>query len=569
MSVSQPKYKPKQYCPPLTNDNISLANLVDNVNNNNLHIFYQKDDSIFKQRIDKLNLKFYLETEKYLTNQHSENKCQNSLFIILFQQISLYIEEIERLNLILQERKGDPKFIKERVDEYIRRQKDFETKEMLIKTLKDSKYNLEKKLALMMLHEDKIKSENESLKRQNKFYKEQLQSFLNKEKCLPKIENNNNNNIIDLNLCDNITNENNNIDIDNTNVNIKMSKKLSKKRNFSDNTAINICVNQYQNNNKSQGITSNTADIINNNNNNQNSNCEINAFRIGNNRYNNISNISNGTSTNPTSLESNLKLSVNQVNSSSPSRLNPNCVTSKGKKEFKIIKTDKDQLTRTASEDSSNSNNSANPIPLRCRSPNILMSKEKIRTYIQNCDNELKEISLMEIYLKKMKYEIMNDTFQKTTKKNNCIIKQQITNNNNNEHFIDYLIMNEPPEEQQHVKTEVMVSDLEDYENVRMKSNGFVKKNTLNNIIPSQTNSVTIDLENKSLFNGKSNNNSNNYNVKLKQPKMFNLTMRTNNNEGNNNNNGNSISIITNSRNNNGLSAVKLKGYQNKKISTE
>ena len=159
MSVSQPKYKPKQYCPPLTNDNISLANLVDNVNNNNLHIFYQKDDSIFKQRIDKLNLKFYLETEKYLTNQHSENKCQNSLFIILFQQISLYIEEIERLNLILQERKGDPKFIKERVDEYIRRQKDFETKEMLIKTLKDSKYNLEKKLALMMLHEDKIKSE--------------------------------------------------------------------------------------------------------------------------------------------------------------------------------------------------------------------------------------------------------------------------------------------------------------------------------------------------------------------------------------------------------------------------
>ena len=349
MSVSQPKCKPSKYYLPLANDNITLANLVDNVNNNNLHIFYQQDDSIFKQKIDKLNLKFYLETEKYLTNQHNENKCQNSLFIILFQQISLYIGEIERLNLILQEKKADPKFIKERVNVYIRKQQDFATKERLIKTLKDSKNNLEKKLAMLMLQEDKMKSENESLKRQNKFYIEQLQMFLTKETNLPTVGRDTNNKIIELNFSKskNISN----LEIE-TNISMSIPTEISKKRNLSDNNFINICENQYQNNSKPQGLTLSTGNIISNNTI-QSSNCEVNLFRIGNNKHSNNSNLSNGTSTKPTSFESNIKLSATQFNSSSPSRLNPACFISKGQKECKIIKPEKEQLIRTASEDSS------------------------------------------------------------------------------------------------------------------------------------------------------------------------------------------------------------------------
>ena len=561
MSVSQPTNKPSKYHLPLTNDNIILANLVDNVNKNNLHIFYQQDDSIFKQKIDKLNLKFYLETEKYLTNQHNENKCQNSLFIILFQQISLYIGEIERLNLILQEKKGDPKFIKERVNEYIRKQKDFETKEKLIKTLKDSKNNLEKKLAMLILQEDKIKSENASLKRQNKFYIEQLQMFLTKDNDQPIIENTNNNKIIELNSL----NSKNIRDLEiETNISMSITTKISKKRNLSDNNFINICENQYKNTSKTHGLTSNTGNIINNSNNTiQSSNYEVNLFRIGNNKYSNNSNVSNGTSTKPTSFESNIKLSVTQFNSSSPSRLNPICFISKGKKECKIIKPEKEQLTRTASEDSSNSHYSANPIinllPLRCHSPNVLMSKEKIKTYIQKCDKELKELNSIEIYLKKMKYEIKNKNFEQTNRTGDCLIKAEIINNN--EQFIDCLMMNETCEEQpQHIKTEVMVSDLEDYDNVRMKSNGFVKKNTLNNMVSSQMNLVTIDLENQNLLNSKNNNINFGHNVKLKQPKIFNISMRTNF-DGNNN--------INNANKNNGLSAIKIKGLQNKKINNE
>jgi hypothetical protein len=286
-------------------------------------------------------------------------------------------------------------------------------------------------------------------------------------------------------------------------------------------------------------------------------------FRIGNNKHSNNSNLSNGTSTKPTSFESNIKLSATQFNSSSPSRLNPICFISKGQKEYKIIKPEKEQLIRTASEDSNYSHHSANPIinllPLRSHSPNVLMSKEKIKTYIQKCDNELNELNYMEIYLKKMKYEIKNNNFEQTNKIDNCLIKSEIINNK--EQFLDCLIINETCDYQpQHIKTEVMVSDLEDYDNMRMKSNGFVKNNTLNNMVSSQMNLVTIDLESQNFLNSKNNNINSGNNVKLKQPKMLNLTMRANF-DGNNNS--------TNSSKTNGLNAVKIKVSQNKKINNE
>ena len=187
------------------------------------------------------------------------------------------------------------------------------------------------------------------------------------------------------------------------------------------------------------------------------------------------------------------------------------------------------------------------------------MSKEKIKTYIQKCDNELKELNYMEIYLKKMKYEIKNNNFEQTNKMDDCLIKPEIINNN--EQFLDCLIMNETCDYQpQHIKTEVMVSDLEDYDNMRMKSNGFMKKNPLNNMVSSQMNLVTIDLESQNLLNSKNNNINFGNNVKLKQSKMLNLTMRTNF-DGNNNSN--------NTSKNNGLNAIKIKGLQNKKIDNE
>ena len=156
------------------NSNEIISNLLDNLNKNSLNIFYRDSSSIFKKKIDELNLKFYLETEKYLSNQNKQEKTQSSLFIILFKQIKVYIEEIERLNLIILQKKYEPRNIIERTDEILKKQKDLETKEQLIKTLKDSKNFAENKLSEILINEDKLKKENERLKQQNEIYKRQL-----------------------------------------------------------------------------------------------------------------------------------------------------------------------------------------------------------------------------------------------------------------------------------------------------------------------------------------------------------------------------------------------------------
>ena len=51
----------------------TISNLLDNLNKNSLNLFYQNSTSIFKKKIDELNLKFYLETEKYLSNKKYSN----------------------------------------------------------------------------------------------------------------------------------------------------------------------------------------------------------------------------------------------------------------------------------------------------------------------------------------------------------------------------------------------------------------------------------------------------------------------------------------------------------------
>ena len=80
----------------------AISNMLDVINDNNLNLFYKDGTSKFKYNIDQLNLKFYLETEKILSSTQSDlSHNQNRLFLILFKQITLYIKEIERLNLVL------------------------------------------------------------------------------------------------------------------------------------------------------------------------------------------------------------------------------------------------------------------------------------------------------------------------------------------------------------------------------------------------------------------------------------------------------------------------------------
>ena len=153
----------------------NFVKTIDEMNQNVLDLYYDKNSS-FKNKIDDLNLKFYLETEKYLNNSKSNDfernqKLQANLFIILFQQINVFIEEIERLNKIILDNKYKKETILQRTNEINAKKQNILLKDNLIQSLKKSNTNTEKKLLETLLHEDKLIKDNERLRKENETYK--------------------------------------------------------------------------------------------------------------------------------------------------------------------------------------------------------------------------------------------------------------------------------------------------------------------------------------------------------------------------------------------------------------
>ena len=156
-------------------EEINFVKTIDDMKQNVLNLYYDKNSS-FKQKIDNLNLKFYLETEKYLNNNKSNDnyrnqKLQANLFIILFQQINIFIEEIERLNKIILDNKFRKETILQRTNELNEKKQNILIKDNLIQSLKKSNTNTEKKLLETLLHEDKLIKDNERLRKENETYK--------------------------------------------------------------------------------------------------------------------------------------------------------------------------------------------------------------------------------------------------------------------------------------------------------------------------------------------------------------------------------------------------------------
>ena len=156
-------------------EEINLIKTIDEMKQNTLDLYYDKN-SPFKKKIDNLNLKFYLETEKYLNNSkindHFRNqKLQANLFVILFQQINVFIEEIERLNKIILDHKFQKATILQRTNELNEKKQNILIKDNLIQSLKKSNTNTEKKLLETLLHEDELIKDNERLRKENETYK--------------------------------------------------------------------------------------------------------------------------------------------------------------------------------------------------------------------------------------------------------------------------------------------------------------------------------------------------------------------------------------------------------------
>ena len=151
----------------IIHSNESLSNIIDIISNNNLNLFYQDDSTNFKRNIDSLNLKFYLETEKMLSANMNNS---SNLFFILFKQMTLYIKEIERLNIIILGLKKDQESAKKMEYFIQKREMDFENKINMINALRFSKDDLEKKVNSLMASENNLKKETLRLIQENLFY---------------------------------------------------------------------------------------------------------------------------------------------------------------------------------------------------------------------------------------------------------------------------------------------------------------------------------------------------------------------------------------------------------------
>jgi len=268
------------------NSNEVVARILDTISKNSLSIFYDSE-SEFKNKIDSLNLKFYLETEKYLSNQNKKAKTQTSLFIILFKQINIYIEEIQRLNMIILTKKYKPENIIKRTDELNQKQKEFQTQENIIKALKISQFNMENKLLQAVINENNLNKKIESLQKEIEIYKNKIISMKNNSEThkikIDKIMSNSFQNRNTQNICEemnyqinknkncysiSITNEfnNNPLSNNNNNMSISINKSIKSKspngfnskdyplklRKINKNISIDIKRNYSQNGSKSK-----------------------------------------------------------------------------------------------------------------------------------------------------------------------------------------------------------------------------------------------------------------------------------------------------------------------------
>ena len=141
---------------------------------NNLTSFYMKEDANkFMKKIDKLNLNFMILSDKYLKHQKEVEKVKDNLFINLFKQISIYVEEIERLNIKIKDKEGSSKSPKENSIKELN--KEINQHKVTIK-------NLETKLNEKNQNEDRLKKEINSYKRQVRFYKDKLKLEIQNQK---------------------------------------------------------------------------------------------------------------------------------------------------------------------------------------------------------------------------------------------------------------------------------------------------------------------------------------------------------------------------------------------------
>lgn len=126
------------------NSSLQIYNFINEMPFENLNDYYDIESSLFLKHIEKLNLKFYWTSESIL-NQQDIKYPYNKLFLILFKQISLYIEEIARLNKQLKQKTKNEKNFQIKISQMKQKEKENMLNKQMLKNLQRDNKLLEKK----------------------------------------------------------------------------------------------------------------------------------------------------------------------------------------------------------------------------------------------------------------------------------------------------------------------------------------------------------------------------------------------------------------------------------------
>ena len=144
------------------NNSNNLSSLIKDINFNNLNEYYELQSSIFMKKIQKLNLKFYW-TSEVLLNEKDIQYPYNKLFLILFKEISLYIDEIERLNKQLKLKAKNENYYTQKISQLTQKEKNNMINKQMLK-------NMQRNYNLLQKANDKYKNNIEKLNKKINYY---------------------------------------------------------------------------------------------------------------------------------------------------------------------------------------------------------------------------------------------------------------------------------------------------------------------------------------------------------------------------------------------------------------
>ena len=131
------------------------------------------------KKIQKLNLKFYWTSEVLLTDKNIQYPY-NILFLILFKEISLYIDEIERLNKQLKLKNKNENYYTQKISQLTQKEKYNNSNKQVLK-------NMQRNYNLLQKANEKYKYNIEKLNKKLNYYS-------NTNKLNKNVLNTNNNN---------------------------------------------------------------------------------------------------------------------------------------------------------------------------------------------------------------------------------------------------------------------------------------------------------------------------------------------------------------------------------------